>query len=107
MVLSGKVDDHHIFPDNYLETHLDIKDPIKRSCVLNRTLINRDTNRSIWFDAPSDYLEEIFDHFDHEPILKSHLIPAGTDSPLLINDYEEFLNQRADLIYAEIEKVTR
>jgi hypothetical protein len=107
MVLSGRVDDHHVFPDNYLETHLDIKDPIKRSCVLNRTLINRDTNRSIWFDAPSDYLGEIFDHFDHEPILKSHLIPAGADSPLLINDYEEFLKLRADLIYAEIEKVTR
>jgi hypothetical protein len=107
MVLSGKVDDHHIFPDNYLETHLDIKDEVKRSCVLNRTLINRDTNRSIWASAPSDYLQEIFDHFDHEPILKSHLIPSGVGSPLLINDYEEFLNQRAELVMNEIEKVTR
>jgi hypothetical protein len=106
MVLSGKVDDHHIFPDHYLETHLDINDEVKRSCVLNRTLINRDTNRSIWDSAPSEYLQEIFDHFDHKPILKSHLIPSGAGSPLLINDYEEFLNQRADLIKSEIDKVT-
>jgi hypothetical protein len=107
MVLSGIVDDHHIFPDNYLKTHLDIKDEVKRSCVLNRTLINRDTNRSIWDSSPSDYLQEIFEHFDHEPILNSHLIPAGPRSPLLLNDYEEFLNQRADLVMNEIEKVTR
>lgn len=107
MVLSGKVDDHHIFPDHYLESVLDIQDEVKRSCVLNRTLINSDTNRSIWDSAPSDYLQEIFDHFDHEPILKSHLIPSGENSPLLINDFEEFLNQRADLIYNEIMTVTQ
>jgi len=106
MILSGIVDNHHIFPDNYLETHLAIDDEVKRNCVLNRALINRDTNRTIWDSAPSDYLKEIFTHFDFDPILRSHLIPSGSRSPLLVNDYEDFLSQRALLIKAEIMRVT-
>jgi hypothetical protein len=34
------------------------------------------------------------------------LIPVGASSPLMIDDYEEFLKQRAEMVLAEIVRVT-
>jgi hypothetical protein len=38
--------------------------------------------------------------------MKSHLIPCGPDSPIWNDNYDAFLQQRAELIWAEILKVT-
>jgi hypothetical protein len=106
MVSSGEVDDHHIFPSDFLKNQKGIEKKSLRDCVLNRTLINRTTNRMISNKAPSTYLVELNQIRNADEILSSHLIPSGQGSPLMTDNYEEFLNQRADLIVAEIERVT-
>jgi len=50
-VITGKlmneegIDDHHIFPSNYLEKEKGLKVARQRDCILNRTLIDRTTNQ--------------------------------------------------------------
>ena len=106
MVASNYVDDHHIFPKNYLLQVKKIKDRTLRDCVLYRTLIDRDTNKNISDKAPSKYLAK-FQLKNIEKVLASHLIPVGDKSPLLTNNYEKFLEQRTALIMEQIEKVTK
>ncbi len=106
MVSTNEVDDHHIFPSDFLLTQKGIQRKSLRDCVLNRTLINRTTNQMISNKAPSTYLVELNDLRNADAILDSHLIPSGPFSPLLVDDYEEFLKQRSELIVAEIERVT-
>ena len=107
MISTNEVDDHHIFPRDYLENHKGVEKKTLRDCVLNRTLINRTTNQMISNKAPSVYLAELNEVRDSASILASHLIPIGENSPLFSNDYEEFLKQRSALIVAELERVTR
>jgi hypothetical protein len=102
------IDDHHIFPDNYLKSILGIARRSERDCILNRTLIDRHTNQVIQDQAPSDYLSEIGDADGNELnlILESHLLPSDRDSSLFSNDFEKFLGYRLELITKEIERVT-
>ncbi len=112
-VITGKlmaeegIDDHHVFPAAYLEGR-EIAPARRRDCVLNRTLIDRTTNQMIGARAPSDYLAEIRDTagFPFEEVLASHGLPAGSDSPLLRDDYEAFLLQRQERLWREIQRVT-
>ena len=112
-VITGKlmteegIDDHHVFPAAYLERR-EITPARRRDCVLNRTLIDRTTNQMIGARAPSDYLGEIRDTpgFPFEEVLTSHCLPAGTDSPLLCDDYEAFLELRQESLWQEIRRVT-
>jgi hypothetical protein len=53
------IDDHHVFPDNFLLKKKGILEGSRRNCVLNRTLIDRTTNQLISDRAPSDYMAEI------------------------------------------------
>src|SRR5262249_9501554 len=101
------IDDHHIFPAAYLERR-GIASSRARDCVLNRTVIDRTTNLMISDRAPSDYLAEIRNTpgFPFEPVLASHGLPAGADSPLLRDDYEAFLAWRQDVLWEEIQRVT-
>ncbi len=102
------IDDHHIFPDDYLQKHKGIALSRTRDCVLNRTLIDRTTNQIISNRAPSSYLADIraTDGFPFEIVLNSHCLPAGVDSPLLADNYDAFLTWRQDRIWAEIRQVT-
>jgi hypothetical protein len=53
------IDDHHIFPDAHLRSR-DVPVPDRLiNCILNRTLIDRQTNIRISDRAPSEYLREI------------------------------------------------
>jgi hypothetical protein len=67
--------------------------------VLNRCLIDRETNQRIQFRAPSDYLVERREkeHFPMETVLCSHLIPHGPESGLWGDDYESFLSERLQI----------
>ena len=113
-VISGRlmneqgIDDHHIFPAAYLERK-GVALSRLRDCVLNRTLIDRTTNQIISDRAPSDYLEEIraLPDFPFEAVLSSHGLPADESSPLFRNDYETFLSQRQDWLWAKIKEVTK
>jgi hypothetical protein len=105
LITSGEVDDHHIFPKSYLINVKNIKDKTLVNCVINRTLIDRETNKMISAKAPSDYVSSL--KAPNVPlVLESHLIPSGPSSPLYDDDYEAFLTQRSLLITAKILEVT-
>jgi hypothetical protein len=93
------VDDHHIFPRAFLNKQNVA--PALRDCILNRTYIDRTTNRRLSKRAPSDYFSEIRQkHGDPETdkLFNSHLLPAGGGSPLLSDKFEEFLTYREKLL---------
>jgi hypothetical protein len=102
-----EVDDHHIFPNKYLERNgVEAK---LRDCVLNHTFIDRKTNIRIKARPPSDYMQEILtergdEKFDE--LLNSHILPTQKDQYFFTNDYKEFLAWRLDNIRVEIQKVT-
>jgi len=113
-VITGKlieqegIDDHHVFPADFLEKIKGISVARHRDCVLNRTLIDRTTNQMIGNRAPSDYLKEIQDTkgFPFDKVLASHCLPVGTKSPFWTDDYEAFLSWRQDRLWQEIRRVT-
>jgi hypothetical protein len=113
-VITGKlvneegIDDHHVFPDHFLESTKGITAKRHRDCVLNRTLIDRTTNQMISDRAPSDYLADIRNTrgFPFETVLASHCLPTGDDSALLADDYEAFLHWRQERLWQDIKQVT-
>jgi hypothetical protein len=93
---------HHIFPKNFLKKEL--KRPVEEVHLLpNFCFLPADLNNKIKDRAPSEYFPE-FGHSNEkfETALRSHLIPSGPESPIFKDDYDLFLNQRTDLIWAEI-----
>ena len=110
MVLEKKIDDHHVFPQKYLEEKRPGISETIRDCVLNRTLIDRATNIRIGKRAPSDYLGEVRQHVGPEQlttILGSHLLPATEGAPLLADDFDGFLDERQHLVAAQLAEVTQ
>ena len=113
-IITGKlmdqegIDDHHVFPDDYLAKMKGIALSRTRDCVLNRTLIDRTTNQMISNRAPSDYLAEIrnTDGFPFDEVIGSHGLPVGEASPLLADDFEAFLDWRQERLWQEIKRVT-
>lgn len=113
-VITGKlmneegIDDHHVFPANYLEVKGGITLSRHRDCILNRTLIDRTTNQMISNRAPSDYLNEIrkTPGFPFDAVLMSHCLPVGKASPFWTNDYQAFLAWRQERLWQEIQRVT-
>lgn len=106
LLTSNGIDDHHIFPAKYLEKcGIDSR---LRDCVLNRCLIDSDTNQRIGCRAPSDYMAELRDEqdFPMEAVLRNHLIPCQFESGLWDNDFSKFLHQRMRVIAEKILRVT-
>ncbi|MDL1895259.1 DUF262 domain-containing protein [Anaerolineae bacterium CFX7] len=96
-LINGKnpTDDHHIFPRAFLNEQG--VPAMLRDCVLNRTYIDRLTNRRLKRRAPSDYFGELREKHgkaEADELFKSHLIPSGKDSPVLHDNFEEFLHMR-------------
>ncbi|NDE81261.1 MAG: hypothetical protein EB037_10160, partial [Actinobacteria bacterium] len=91
-------------PKRYLEGLGERKARI--NCVLNRTLIDAETNRRISSNPPSVYMPRLNLGGDGDRILMSHYLPVGADSPLLSNDFERFLTFREVSLRAAIAKVT-
>lgn len=108
LMIEQGIDDHHVFPSNYLETKKGIKSSRLRDCVLNRTLIDRTTNQTISARAPSDYLSEIRETrgFPFDAVLASHSLPTGDNSPFWTDDYAAYLTWREAKIWNEIKRVT-
>ena len=98
------IDDHHVFPSNYLESVKGIRSARLRDCVLNRTLIDRTTNQLISDRAPSDYLSEIHKTpgFPFDGVLASHCLPTGADLPFWSDDYEAFLTWRQTKLWRRL-----
>jgi hypothetical protein len=96
---------HHIFPKNFLKKGL--KRYVEEVHLLpNFCFLPADLNNKIKDRPPSEYFAEIRggkgDNPNFEAALRSHLIPSGPDSPVWNDDYDAFLQQRAELIWAEI-----
>jgi hypothetical protein len=88
----NKVDDHHVFPQNYLKKKGEMA---RANCILNRTLIDKKTNIRISDKAPSVYTKEIRDETGKaklDRIFNSHSIAMDC---LKSDDFEGFLRQRA------------
>ena len=104
MVNEKGVDDHHIFPrKSFAENDPDAK---LAECVLNRTLINPTTNRTIGKKKPRVYLDNILKDSpgSKDDILKSHFLP-NNDSALWDN-FHEFLDSREVTVVSLIKKAT-
>ncbi len=100
---------HHIFPKNFLKSVL--KRYVEEVHLMtNFCFLPADLNNKIKDRPPSEYFMEFKgqagDNPQFEAALKSHLIPAGSESPIWRDDYDEFLRQRGELIWAEILRVT-
>jgi hypothetical protein len=108
MMKQQGIDDHHIFPADYLQKKAKLSDSKLRDCVLNRTLIDRTTNQMISNRAPSDYIGELqkTKDFPFPQIFKSHLLPINIDSPLIEDNFEDFLTWRQNEIWKQIKEVT-
>ncbi|MCC6474797.1 MAG: DUF262 domain-containing protein [Burkholderiales bacterium] len=102
------IDDHHVFPDDFLLKQKNVKSARARDCVLNRTLIDRTTNQMISNRAPSVYLADIrkTPGFPFDAVLSSHCLPTGETSALWSDDYEAFLAWRQERLWCEIQRVT-
>ena len=110
MVLEKKIDDHHVFPKGYLADSGEEVAATLRDCVLNRTLIDKETNIRIGKKAPADYLDEIEAELGTDRlnnVLESHLLPHGTKSSLREGRFSDFLKERQQRFTQKIEEVTR
>ncbi|EOY47927.1 hypothetical protein SLI_3214 [Streptomyces lividans 1326] len=101
-----QIDSHHIFPKAYL-----IKKGFTESpeLLLNRTLIDAETNRIIKDKAPSVYLSEMTEAYGAEKlesVLSSHAIKSAPESGLANDRYGDFLDERLETIVQLIEGVT-
>lgn len=98
---------HHIFPRNFLKKVLkrrvDDVHLLPNFCYLPADLNNKIKDR-----PPSEYFVEFKGADGSNPYfedsLRSQLLPSAPDSPIWIDDYDGFLQQRTDLIWAEILK---
>jgi hypothetical protein len=109
VIESDHIDDHHIFPDDFLKTKLKITEKKKRDCVLNRTLIDRTSNRQLRARGPKDYFGALLKERGankYGEIMRTHKLPPEATSSILSNDYEGFLDYRADELLKLIKKAT-
>jgi len=108
-IVQRKIEDHHLFPQAFLAERFPDVTSTLRDCVLNRTLIDKETNGRIWKRAPSDYLAEIEKPVKQkglESILRSHLLPATAASSFRQDRFEDFLKDREQLIATQLKEVT-
>ncbi len=106
LLLDKKIDDHHIFPDAYLESKKVPKH--QRDCIINRTLIDRKTNQRIGKRPPVEYLKDIEKRIGQDvlnKVITTHLIASDTKT-LCKESFNDFLENRIEILRANIEEVT-
>lgn len=113
-IAARRVDDHHIFPRAHLNPPN--QDPVYPrqtvDCILNRTLIDAETNQRIGKRPPNQYMGEVKEAFEpldqraFAEVLASHLLPTGDDSPLMRADFPAFLAWREERLAVEIAGLT-
>jgi hypothetical protein len=103
---NSKLDDHHIFPKEYLKTKFADLAPSLIDSVINRTLIPKITNIKIGKKAPSIYLKElkIFNP-DLENSLTNHNIDFNLVNGVYDLEYESFIQARSKNIFNIISEV--
>jgi len=114
---SNDLDDHHIFPKQFLK---DKKIDVNFDCVANRTLITSKTNRKISKKSPNTYINEMINIHKNEQvvldILEKHFInkemydllmntTEKSSSVEVKENFNKFIKLREELIKKEIEKL--
>jgi hypothetical protein len=112
-----ELQDHHIFPQDYLKRH-GIKKRPEVNSIANRTLISDETNNKIKAKAPAEYIRsvDIFPSGATDELMRPHFLPNGAVTVMksavesLTNEaaaqvYEDFLRVREAEIVGEIRKV--
>lgn len=102
-----RIEDHHLFPTGWLKKN-DPPQPPENS-ILNRALVDYQTNRRISDKAPSTYLGEIQHALKDgklQEVLASHLIPYEGTGALGTDNVEQFLAARERLLLGAIASVT-
>ena len=72
---------------------------------MNFCLLPADSNKNISSKSPSDYFNNIVPADKKENILSSNLLP-GDFSIYENDDFQNFLEERANLILTELNKIT-
>ncbi len=98
------LDDHHIFPQNFLKTKLKLTGG-EANTIVNRTLIVDSTNKKISSKSPSNYLEAIIPAKHRKSILASHLIGADAVKAMSEEDYDAFRDARERALISEIKEL--
>ncbi len=107
ITFNSKLEDHHIFPREYVKSLVvDFEDYSELvDCVANRTLIPKITNIKIGKKSPSHYLKEIQKSNPNlKDCLKSHFIPVETIDNLYDEFFEDFIKERAEMIFSLIKQ---
>ncbi|MER6231428.1 DUF262 domain-containing protein [Streptomyces sp. NPDC001725] len=105
-VSESQIDSHHIFPKAYLKKK---NAPESSELLLNRSLIDAETNRIIRDKAPSLYLKEMTDAYGQDKlksVLASHAIKADGQSGILQDEYSKFLDERLNIVVKMVERAT-
>ncbi|MFD4557122.1 DUF262 domain-containing protein [Streptomyces sp. NPDC058469] len=100
------IDSHHIFPKAFLARSGAAE---SSELLLNRSLIDAETNRIIKDKAPSDYLQDMADAYGEDKlrsVLNSHAIKVGPESGISRDDYTAFLDERLDTVVQLVERAT-
>jgi len=93
---------HHIFPKKFLESNK--KDHI--NSILNFCFIPSSLNKEISKKKPSDYFTEYKKtNSKFKDSVSTHLILIENDTKIWEDDYDGFLEQRAELIMKEIKSL--
>jgi hypothetical protein len=101
-VVERKIESHHVFPRGYLNSP-------DSELMLNRALIDWQTNKLISKRPPSEYLEKMKEVYSEDRIsdvFSSHAIDFGPEAGMRTDDYQAFLKQRLAAIVGLIENVT-
>lgn len=94
---------HHIFPNAFLKKQGFPQNKI--FSVTNFCFLPADSNKKISSKSPSTYFFELIPAANFNDILSSNLIPLTKDL-YETDNYNDFLDKRAELIISEIDKLT-
>ena len=100
------IDSHHIFPKAFLARSGEKE---SSELLLNRSLIDAETNRIIKDREPSVYIKNMADTYGDDKlrsVLSSHAIKLGPDSGLETDAYSQFIDERLATIVQLIERAT-
>ncbi|MDO8998528.1 MAG: DUF262 domain-containing protein [Bacteroidota bacterium] len=95
---------HHIFPKNFLSKKKSLKTK-EINIIANFCFLPANSNKKISNRAPSEYFKDIIPTGQKNEILNSNLIP-NIDSIYSTDDFNEFINHRAEIIYSKLKLLT-
>ncbi|MFB6188091.1 MAG: DUF262 domain-containing protein, partial [Halobacteriaceae archaeon] len=98
-----RLENHHIFPNNYLR-QLGYDKEMRKSLV-DITFLPQNINQEISDMAPSEYFADYDHRDDFDEIMASHFIPYGESSAIWDNDYERFQEQRCTVIMQKVQEL--